>query len=570
MTPPEKCPVCTGELMEKEIKRILRGGIHIATLSVQAKVCLDCGEVLYSQEDVQRLEEARAKLERQEMEDLRRWAGPGAGTNAPDAERKQEDEEMTQIASPVHIGSRLELFVDEYLIHRMEGAHLVLHRPTPHEVVVTHDNPWEGNSCGYKTVFQDGELYRMYYRGSHVIHTQEGYHSPHPEVVCYAESEDGIHWTKPELGLIEFEGSKKNNILWEGVGSHNFTPFRDANPDCRPDERYKALGSGEGGLYAFRSPDGIHWSLMSDKPGITKGAFDSQNLAFWDTVRGEYREYHRDFQDGRDIRTGTSSDFRDWSEPVFLNYSPGRVSELYTNQVIPYYRAPHIFLGFPTRYVDRGWTESAKALPEYEYRRIRGAKSQREGTAMTDGMFMVSRDGLNFTVWPESFLRPGLRSKDNWFYGDNYQNWGLVETESHLDDAYNELSIYASEASHQGDSMRWRRYTLRIDGFVSVWAPLSGGELVTRPLVFEGRGLALNYSTSVAGSLRVEIQDDAGTAIEGFALSDATEIYGDELDRVVTWKNGGDVSRLAGMPVRLRFVLGDADLYSFRFRARAF
>ena len=118
---------------------------------------------------------------------------------------------------------------------------------------------------------------------------------------------------------------------------------------------------------------------MSDEPVITKGAFDSQNLAFWDTVRGEYREYHRDFREGRDIRTGTSPDFLNWSEPEWLDYSPSRVSELYTNQIIPYYRAPHIFLGFPTRYTDRGWTESTKALPELEYRRLRGYVSEREG-----------------------------------------------------------------------------------------------------------------------------------------------------------------------------------------------
>lgn len=474
---------------------------------------------------------------------------------------------MAQSVSPIHIGSRLELFVDNYLIDKMDGVHLTLHHPTPREVAVIHDKPWEGNSCHYKTVFRDGELYRMYYRGSHVVYTLEGSHSPHPEVVCYAESKDGIHWTKPELGLVEFDGSKKNNIIWDGIGTHNFAPFKDANPDCKPDERYKAFGSGEGGLYPFKSPDGIHWSLMSDKPVITKGAFDSQNLAFWDSVRCEYREYHRDFREGRDIRTATSKNFLHWSEPVFLNYSPERVSELYTNQVIPYYRALHIFLGFPTRYIDRGWTESTKALPQLEYRKIRASRSQREGTALTDGMFMSSRDGLNFNIWPESFIRPGLRLKDNWFYGDNYQNWGIVETKSSISDAPNELSIYVSECSHQKDGgNQWRRYTLRIDGFVSVQASLNGSEFVTKPIVFEGKELVINFSTSAAGSIQVEIQDASGKPVDGFALSDCPEIFGDAIKRVVTWKSGSDVSKLAGKPIRLRFFIKDADLYSLRFR----
>ena len=238
---------------------------------------------------------------------------------------------VAQADSPIDIGDRLELFVDDYLINEISSATRTLHHPHPQEVACAHDSPWEGSSSGYKTVFQDGDLYRMYCRGSHVIYTPDGFDDPHPQVVCYAESHDGIQWTKPELGLVPFDGGKQNNIIWEGAGSHNFALFKDQNPDCKPDERYKALGSGDGGLYAFASADGIHWSLTKDEPVITKGAFDSQNLAFGDTVRGEYREYHRDFREERDIRTGTSKDFLNWSEPVWLEYLPARISELYTN-----------------------------------------------------------------------------------------------------------------------------------------------------------------------------------------------------------------------------------------------
>ena len=104
-------------------------------------------------------------------------------------------------------------------------------------------------------------------------------------MTCYAESKDGIHWSKPELGLFEFGGSKRNNIVWSGVGTHNFAPFKDANPSCKPEQRYKALALGNIGLLAFQSPDGVHWSLVQNEPVITKGAFDSQNLAFWDSTR---------------------------------------------------------------------------------------------------------------------------------------------------------------------------------------------------------------------------------------------------------------------------------------------
>ncbi|MEA3402776.1 MAG: hypothetical protein U9R79_16165 [Armatimonadota bacterium] len=475
-------------------------------------------------------------------------------------------------SEPVEIGSRLELLVDEHLIERMTGdARLRLHHPVPREVVQLRDRPWEGNSSGYTTVFQDGDIYRMYYRGSHIIYREGSIETPHRELVCYAESEDGIAWTRPELGLVEFEGSSANNIIHDGLGSHNFTPFKDTNPDCTPEAAYKALawGRGEGtekGLYAFRSADAIHWSLMSDDPVITTGAFDSQNLAFWDSERGEYREYHRAGRKGRDIMTGTSDDFLHWSEPRFLDYSPGRVSELYTNQVMPYYRAPHILLGFPTRYVDYAWAESTRRLPQQEYRHMVASSSRRSGTAITDGMFMTSRDRVSFRVWPESFIRPGIQRPRSWFYGDNYQAWGLVETRPTLQGAPNELSIYVSEGGRQPDGVSIRRYTLRIDGFVSVEVPLSGGELLTRPVVFEGEELIINVSTSAAGSVRVELQDELGMAIPAFALDDCPRIFGDEIERPVQWGEEANLAELAGTPVRLRFELADADLYSFRFR----
>ena len=477
-------------------------------------------------------------------------------------------------ADAINIGSRLELFVDDFLVDKLVGgARRVLHRPIPRDVALDRTKPWEGNASGYTSVFRDGDLYRMYYRGLHIAYRDGEYEATNREVVCYAESHDGIHWKRPRLGLVESHGSKENNIIWDGVGSHNFTVFKDSNPACPRGSRYKALGGGraEGGLRAFQSADGIYWELMAENPLITLGDFDSQNVAFWDELRNEYRAYWRHsrkgdpkYPDGRDIRTATSKDFVVWSESEFLDYTPGRPHQLYTNGVIPYHRAPHIFLGFPTRYVDYGWSESTKALPQLAYRRIVASKSERSGTAMTDGVFMASRDGHNFELWPESFRRPGIERPGSWFYGDNYSNWGLVETPSSMESAPNELSIYASEGGRQPDGNRLRRYTLRLDGFVSVQAPFGGGELVTKPLIFRGSELILNFSTSTVGSIRVELQGSDGTPIEAFTLEDCPPIYGDTVARQIGWKHGSDVSKLAGQPTRLRFELKDADLYSFQ------
>ena len=475
---------------------------------------------------------------------------------------------------PIQIDSRLELMVDNYLIDKMAGASLVLHQPLKREVAINHNAPWEGNNCGFHTVFRDGDLYRMYYMVAHnPCGENERHKSPLPIVAAYAESKDGVHWEKPELGQFEFAGSKKNNIImWDGYDKTTeafLVPFKDTNPVCKPDQRYKSLvrvGGGRLWLWTLKSPDGIHWSRLSDKAVITRGEFDSENLAFWDAVRGEYRAYFRGYRNGlRDILTATSRDFVNWSEPAWVEYPGSPPQELYTNQIAPYYRAPHIFLGFPTRYTDRGWTPSLDVLPELEHRKQRAKMSPRYGSAITDGLLMSSRDGVTFKRWGEAFIRPGPQELGHWIYGDQYQNWGIVETKSDLPGAPNELSMYAVEGCWRGVSDRLRRYTIRIDGFVSLQAALSGGECITKPLMFSGSKLAINYATSAAGSIRVEIQDANGKPLDGFRLEDCPEVFGDSLERTVSWKAGSDLSKLAGRPVRLRMMLKDADLYSFQF-----
>ncbi|TVR54457.1 MAG: hypothetical protein EA426_16950, partial [Spirochaetaceae bacterium] len=209
------------------------------------------------------------------------------------------------------IGGNRELFVDEYLIAKRTGCELRLHSPQPQNVAIAHTEPWEGNTCLFHTVFRDGDIVRMYYRGSHYDEAKREVKPTH-EVTCYAESRDGITWEKPNLGLCEWNGSKNNNIvLAGGRHSHAFVPFRDENPDCKPTERYKAFARlGSEGLLYYASADAINWTLKQDTPVITKGAFDSQNLAFWDARRGVYVDYHRDFRDKvRDIMTCTSRDF---------------------------------------------------------------------------------------------------------------------------------------------------------------------------------------------------------------------------------------------------------------------
>ena len=179
---------------------------------------------------------------------------------------------------------------------------------------------------------------------------------------------------------------------------------------------------------------------------------------------------------------------------------------------------------------------------------------------------MTSRDGLTFKRWGEALIRPGLSRTDSWVYGDNIISWGILPTKSGLPRSPQELSIFVTESYWTGKSQFFRRYSMRLDGFVSLAASLRGGEFVTKPLKFRGSKLVINYSTSAAGGVWVEIQDTQGRPLKGYTQSDCHEIFGDEVQREVRWKKSDDVSSLSSQPVRLRFVFKDANLYSFRFR----
>ena len=156
-----------------------------------------------------------------------------------------------------------------------------------------------------------------------------------------------------------------------------------------------------------------------------------------------------------------------------------------------------------------------------------------------------------------SFIRPG-RERISWLSRSNTVAPGMIQTSP------DELSLFVSHG-WADPSQHVRRYAMRTDGFVSVHAKYAMGELLTKPLTFSGKRLIINFATSAAGSMRVEIQDVHGKPLPGFSLTDCPEFYGDEIEQRVEWKHGADVSTLAGTPVRLRFVMKDGDLFSIRF-----
>lgn len=463
---------------------------------------------------------------------------------------------MSKLKSVVSIDSRLEMLVDDWLIDDWQNVSLQLTQPRQEEIVWVNEPPCEGATSCYFNVIQDGAQTRLYYRG--VNDTS----------VCYAESEDGIHFERPQFNLYNFDGNKKNNIVFQGsdensFASHNFAPFLDANPDVLEEERYKAVGGHirsdgtERVLYAFSSPDGIHWKKWRDEPIITEGQFDSLNAAFWDTAAGVYRCYSRLWIPAdnspipvggvpvlkglRGIQSCTSRDFIHWSTPQAHRYSGAiQPEEFYTNATVPAPNAPHILLSFPMRFV--------------AHRQKNDIFGQ---DAVCDAVFMSSRDGVHWDrTFGEAWIRPGLDQR-NWTDRSNMTARGIAVTSPE------EFSVYVSEHYRWPDN-RLRRYSIRRDGFASLHAGAQEGEWTTRPLTFTGKQLQLNYSTSAVGSIRVEVQDEAGKPLPGFELEQSKVLFGDELDAIVCWKKMNDLSALQNKPVRFRPVMQDADLFALR------
>lgn len=449
--------------------------------------------------------------------------------------------------------------MDHHLVDRLEGdARLRLQSPKREEVVFQIEGPLE-NACSgvYNVLVEDDGRYLLYYRGRYPL-AQDGGDASKQQTANVAVSRDGIHFERPQLGIVDLGDGGRNNVVWRGIQAHNLVAFRDSNPDCAEEARFKAVGgTGQGNLYALHSPDGFHWRLTQDRPLAVPGAFDSANVAFWDGVLGAYRLFSRFFEKGRGraIQSCTSPDFLQWTEPVPHRYDEGApVEQFYTNATTPVPGAGHILLSFPMRYV------AERTTPVADTRAMHYPGTGQPGMAgMTDAVMMSSRDGVHWhRPFPEAWLRAGLDER-NWTHRNTCPAVGILPLRP------SEWSMYVSEHYGWPDN-RLRRLSLRPWGFASVQAGHRGGCLLTPPLTFSGRELRLNFSTSAVGSVAVAMERADGRPIPGHGIGDMQPMYGDGLDAPVAWESGSDVSALAGSGVRLRFELKDADLFALQFR----
>jgi hypothetical protein len=456
-------------------------------------------------------------------------------------------------AKPIHVGSDRQLFLDDMWFDNQDNIRLEMHPPVIRDVALKADQPWEHGGINLPNVVKDGDRYRMWYRSDAGDPNNDS-----ASFSCYAESDDGIHWTKLDLGIVEFQGSRHNNIYYPTEGFQAINPSVILDESADPSERYKMIIQDRRSvrvILGYTSADGIRWQQSPGNPLQTEPPFDSHNILIRDDERQRYAIYMRglstavpgSFKKGhRAVRRSESVDFINWTTPELVleadsDDPPGL--HFYTNACYKYGRAARAYLMFPMIFYPERINPAAP-LP-----------------GLADVQLVASRDGVTWERrFREPFVRPGPDPR-NWVDRNPIMGAGILETGD------GELSMYYSELQREGDGQgQFRRCTLRTDGFVSVEGPYKGwGEFVTPPLTFSGDRLEMNYSTAGGGSIFAELQSEDGTPIQGLSLDDCNEVFGDTIDGVVSWKGDAGLRDHAGKPVRLRIKLRDASLYAFKF-----
>lgn len=488
------------------------------------------------------------------------------------------------------LGSRRELFVDDDFFLTTGTAVFDLHKPVMREVALKRDGAGDDAWTSYYNIIFDGEKYMMYYTAHGWEGEMEG-KWPHQHICC-AESRDGVHWEKPNYGIYEFHGTTDNNIVYllKDDLLDNFGAMYDTNPACPADEKYKALAerviNDKVVLNAVTSPDGVHWTDRGTV--ITEGTFDSLNTCYYDEEAGKYHAYVRSWETHipsrnlgesdeqldqtpkgaektRTVSAFISEDFYHWTPLGPLDFADRPAYQLYSNNIAPYYRAPQFIFGFPTRYFDRTYEP---ILHEIGHHRWLSAEEFgpdsciRSETSMTDGLFMSSRDGVNFKRFDDTpFFPSGIEGRRNWIYGDAYPCHGMVQSPSDREGEPDEISMFVPDTLYGV----LRRCTIRLDGFVSLHAGYTETELLTKPFIFEGSRLEFNYRTTVAGYFRAELLDEYKNPFPGLSMSDCWDMYGDTVSRDVCWNGRRDVSAAAGKKCYMRIRMKECDLFSFRF-----
>lgn len=471
---------------------------------------------------------------------------------------------FTDSALPTRGGAPRELFLDPSFIEKSKNVVLRLNPPIKSEIVIRPDKPWEKLMISFfLSVRDEAGTLRMWYI------CRDAKNQPN---VAYAESKDGVHWQKPNLGIVEYEGSKDNNL----VGMTNLEGVVIVDPMMKSaDEKYLYVTHVFGeGVVRFHSPDGLRWNR--DATPILKFVVDTQTATFWDHNLREYVLYTRGWIKGegknkfrkvvrlttKDLRmpfAAGPSDASDyfWGKdkpPALGNEFPSVLQaderdppevDVYNLPAEPYPLDARWYVGFPSFFQrERTWKNGPLEV-----------------------QFVGSRDGIVWHRYDRSaYVEPGFEGSDTAKMA--FMGQGLVVRGDEL------WQFGTGFRSEHGDREARKkqtdgvilRHVQRIDGFVSADFAAAGGSCTTAPVHVWGDELFLNVDTGALGSLRVGLLDSNGKPIPGFSLEDCDIVRTNSVRSAVTWKGKSDVAALLKTDVRLHFEARRAKLFSFFFQ----
>ena len=466
---------------------------------------------------------------------------------------------------PLAISSKRQLFVDDYLIASADGLTREYHSPQKHPGnPIMVGLPWEGEAVIVLWVLRDEDTgkFRMWYGSRAYYVSAERGETRFPTL--YAESDNGIDWVRPKLGIIEYEGSKANNMVIDGGRIHGLFIDPDS-PD--PDQRYKAMviryygkrpvKGNPDGYYLYTSPDGLHWRCDHERPimpflfsiELPQDGVSDTSVFRWDPLLGKYVGHLKinlgQMPGRRSQRTRAiteSDDLIHWSRPrlnIFTDDVDEPTSQIYGNVGFVY---ESMWFG-ALRHMVTGRTGWKQVMLELSY----------------------SRDGR---IWSRPHARPEfipLGEPDSWEpdYDDIAYSGPLLVGD--------ELWFYyrgaRSPFRDNRPEVEWVQAMglakLRRDGFASLNAGATPGTVMTRPLSFKGKKLFVNADIDGNGWVKATVRSEDGAPLADYKFSECVPATEDTTRARITWREAQHLPAVKDSHVRLEFQLQNAKLYAF-------